>query len=215
METGTADNVFIRVDNYNYTNVRFRNSIRPTKTLAINASFVTKNNSNPTINPLAVVQQTFGVETRSRAVSASVDWDPNPKYSLSGGYIYNRVHTNAAIQLAVLGLTGLQNGTSLYFVNDNFVFVNARMQIHPRAVISIGYRIDNDSGQGNLVPVSALQLISSYPLKYQSPEAKVSIRITRNVDWNAGWQYYDYKETLFTNQNYRANIGLFVVNNSV
>src|SRR5213078_4651599 len=89
IERGTADNVFIRVDNYDYTNFRVRNTIKPTRTLAINASFVVKNNANPTVNPLATVPQTFGVETHSRAASASVDWDPNSKFSLTGGYTYN------------------------------------------------------------------------------------------------------------------------------
>jgi len=79
------------------------------------------------------------------------------------------------------------------------------VQVGSRAIISVGYRIDNDSGQGNIVPATVTDLISSYPLKYQSPEAKVTLRITRNVDWNAGWQYYDYKEKFAANQNYRAN----------
>jgi hypothetical protein len=205
VETGTADNVFVRVDNYNYTNFRVRNTIKPTKNLAINASVATKNNSNPTINPLATIPQTFGVETKSQVVSASVEWDPNPRFSLDSGYAYNHVRTNAAIQLAVLGLSGLQNGTSQYFVKDNFAYVNARVQVHPRATIQVGYRIDNDSGQGNLVPVSPTQLISSYPINYQSPEAKLTVRITRHVDWNAGWQFYNYKEKFANNQNYRAN----------
>jgi len=204
-EKGTADNVFIRTANYDYTNFRIRNVVKPTKTLAINGSFIYKNNANPTVNPLAVPPQTLGVDTKIRAVSTSVDWDPNNKVSVSAGYTYNRAHTNAAIKLAVLGLSGLQNGTSRYFVDDNFAFANVRVHVNSRAVISVGYRIDNDSGQGDVVPVSPTDLVSSYPLKFQSPEARLSIRITRNVDWNAGWQYYSYKERFATNQNYTAN----------
>jgi len=205
VETGTADNVFVRVDNYNYTNYRVRNTIRPTKTLSINASFVSKDNSNPTINPLATVQQTFGVETRSRAFSGSVDWDPNPRFSVSTGYTYNRVRTNAAIQLAVLGLTGLQNGNSLYFVNDNFFYADARIKLQERATVHVGYRIDNDSGQGNQISTVPTQLISSYPINYQSPEARLTIKISKNIDWNGGYQFYNYKETLTPTQNYRAH----------
>jgi hypothetical protein len=49
------------------------------------------------------------------------------------------------------------------------------------------------------------------------PEAKVSVRLSRNFDWNAGYQYIDYTERantvslfevapLVPNQDYRAHL---------
>jgi hypothetical protein len=40
-----------------------------------------------------------------------------------------------------------------------------------------------------------------------TPEARLSINLRRWLDWNAGWQYFDYNDTFFPAQNYQAHIG--------
>jgi hypothetical protein len=37
--------------------------------------------------------------------------------------------------------------------------------------------------------------------------ARLSIRITPKVRWNAGYQYYGYREDFSAAQNYRAHTG--------
>jgi hypothetical protein len=37
-------------------------------------------------------------------------------------------------------------------------------------------------------------LIGSFPYDLQSPEAKVVIKLHKNVDWIAGYQYFSYEE---------------------
>ncbi|MDT5155667.1 MAG: hypothetical protein QOH51_24, partial [Acidobacteriota bacterium] len=52
-------------------------------------------------------------------------------------------------------------------------------------------------------------LISSYPMSYQSPEARVAIRVNRRLDWNLGYQYYNYRESPLVSirpQNYHAHM---------
>jgi hypothetical protein len=43
-------------------------------------------------------------------------------------------------------------------------------------------------------------------MRFQSPEIKLAIKVTRNVDWNVGYQYYDYKESIVGFQNYNAHL---------
>lgn len=199
-EHGQADNVFTRVANYDYNNFRVRSLIKPTKTLSINASLVTKDNTNPA---QFVDAQNFGVETKSRILSFSGDWLPSSKFSLSGGYTYNYLNSDASVLFFLNGVK--TTGSSLYFLRDNFFFFNTRFQFHPRASLFIGYRINNDTGQGDRTPASATQLLSSYPLHFQSPEARLTVKIFEYLDWNAGWQHFNYKEKFLNNQNYRAN----------
>ena len=99
------------------------------------------------------------------------------------------------------------------------------------------YRLNQDNGQGNsrsdpvggpaitggVIPpagtaaVAANQggtLITSYPMNFNSPEARLAIVINRHLDWNLGYQYYSYNENNFLNtfpgspraQNYHAHL---------
>jgi hypothetical protein len=97
-------------------------------------------------------------------------------------------------------------GDSEYYVRDNFAFFNAFIELHPRVKLYGGYRIHNDRGQGDRVPKTTSQLITSYPVQFQSPEARVSVKINDRVDWIAGWQYYDFKERFLNRQFYQAHL---------
>lgn len=189
LERGGSDNVFTRVANYDFTNVRVRSILRPSRTLSFNASVITKNNTNPSIQE---DNTNFGVDTKSRTFSSSVDWSPNEKFSLSGGYTHSQLTSDAQI-IFFLANNAKTFGESRYFARDNFFFVNAYVQLHRRATLFAGYRIHNDPGQENRVSTATV-FIGSFPYKFQSPEAKLVVRLHKNVDWIAGYQYFDYKE---------------------
>jgi hypothetical protein len=188
MERGSADNVFTRVDNYKFTNVRVRSILRPNRTLSFNASLVTKDNSNPAI---ADVNRTFGVNIKSRVFTASLDWSPNEKFGLNGGYTRTNVTSDADI---ILFLANVQTfGQSRYFMRDNFFFATGYVRLGSRATLFGGYRIHDDAGQSDRVATPNM-LIGSFPYDLQSPEAKVVIKLHKNVDWIAGYQYFGYEE---------------------
>jgi len=79
------------------------------------------------------------------------------------------------------------------------------------------YRLNQDDGQGSRVadPAgTAGSLITSYPMSFQSPEFRLAIRLNRHLDWNLGYQYYNYNEDGFPGtfpgspraQNYHAHL---------
>ena len=51
----------------------------------------------------------------------------------------------------------------------------------------------------------------TFPLRYLSPQGRISVRINEKLRWNAGYQYYGYHEDFSvlqsTSQNYRAHTG--------
>ena len=209
-EHGTADNVFSRIGNYNYTNIRARSRYAPNKKVSFSLAVITRNNANPS-EIAGESLQDFGVDTRSRVFTGTVDWTPNARVSLSTGYNYNGVNSDAVIDYFFNSVRH-PLGHSLYLMSNNFFYVDATVQLVPRVTLYTSYRVNKDNGQGNrLADPSGTPgtLISSYPMSFQSPEARLAIKINRRVDWNLGYQYYNYNESVLVGprpQNYHAHL---------
>jgi hypothetical protein len=203
-EHGTSDNVFTRVASYNYTNFRVRSVMRPRKTLAINTSLMTYDNTNPTLAQVGTTFIPFGVDAKARIFSSSVDWTPGPNLSFNSGYTYSHLDSNAAITFFLNSVQTL--GRSKYFLRDHFFFGTANIQVHPRATLFVGFRVNHDPEQDLGTP-SPVVLASAYPYQLATPEARVCIKMMKQLDWNTGWQYFDYHDKLFSNLSYRAHIG--------
>ena len=197
LETGDADNVFTRVGNYEYTNVRLRNRVQATDQLSFNFSAVVKNNDNPSRADLrqGVPESDFGFNVESRIYSGSVDWVPSSSYSMSGGYTHTRI-TSDAVAIFYFNFVP-RVGRIQYFMRDNYFYVNGSGQPHPRVGIYGGYRIHDDNAAGNERPLIGPQLlISSYPYRFQTGELKLAFKLHDRVDWNLGYQYYDFDEDI-------------------
>ncbi|MDT4966112.1 MAG: hypothetical protein QOJ64_849 [Acidobacteriota bacterium] len=210
-EHGTADNVFTRIGNYNYTNFRARSRYAPTRTLSFNFSVITRNNANPSeIGGVSLAD--FGVDIKSRVFSSSVNWTASPKLSLSAGYTHNWQNSDAVVDYYFNSVRHPE-GHSLYFMRNHFFYLDAVAQLLPRVTLYAAYRINKDVGQGDRLtdPTGTPGfLITSYPMSYQSPEARLAIRLNRRLDWNFGYQYYNYRESPLVGpnnpQNYHAHL---------
>ena len=209
-EHGTADNVFTRIGNYDYTNIRAKSRYSYSKQLSFNLAFISRNNANPS-EIAGVSLNDFGVNTKSRIFTSSVDWTPNSRISFDGGYNYNWMDSDAVVNYFFNNI-GHPTGHALYFVRNHFFFANATAQLMPRLTLYMAYRINKDNGQDGRVadPVGTPgTLISSYPMSYQSPEGRLAYRINRHLDWNLGYQYYNYNESPIVGprpQNYHAHL---------
>ncbi len=215
-EHGGADNVFTRIGNYNYTNVRAKSRYSPNRKINFNLAVITKDNSNPS-EIAGVSLNDFGVNVKSRTFTSSVDWMVNPKLSFSTGYNYNWVNSDAVVdyfyQVPPAASVRHPLGHSLYFVRNNFFYLDMTARLSPRMTLYTSYRINRDGGQGNRLADPTGNpgtLISSYPMSYQSPEGRLAIRLNRHLDWNLGYQYYNYNESKFPlcprPQNYHAHL---------
>jgi hypothetical protein len=217
IEAGKADNVFTRLANYDFFNYRIRSRSHFDK-FAVNFSFISRDNDNPgQATPGTGVPATpgeFVTEVRSRIFSSSIDWDPINEVSLSGGYDYHHLTSEVSV-LIPLGGSALTPGLSQYFVRDSYFFIDAHIRPFSRLTLFGSYRWDYDRGYGDR-PIPALTsnlILGGYPTDFKSPEFRAAIRINKHIDWNVGYQYYDYKEEPVQNfvyalplQNYSAHM---------
>ena len=209
-EHGDADSVFTRLTNNDFTNFRVRNRINAGNQIALNFSLITKDNTNPADVitspnvPFGTPAEALDVNVKSRHFTSSVDWTPNTKFSLSSGYTHMRVTSIAGILLPISGQRRV--GESQYFSRDNHFFFNAFVRPTSRVTFYAGYHINKDNGQGDRLSPSNVILIDSYPMSFQSPEARVTLRLNRVLDWNVGYTYYNYNDRFFPVQNYHAHL---------
>ena len=234
-ERGTADNVFTRIGNYEYTNVRAKSRWAPNRQWHVNLALILRDNSNPgEINGISL--QDFDVKLKTRVFTSSVDWSPNSDITVNAGYNYNWVNSDATIHYYYNSIFH-PNGQALYYQRLNHFFADVTARLHHRVTLFASFRVNDDGGQGNrvanplggpaipggVVPpggtsaVAANQdgtLITSYPMTFLSPEARLAIRLNRHLDWNLGYQYYAYNESDFLRtfpgsvraQNYHAHL---------
>lgn len=217
VEKGEADNVFSRVENYNFTNFRVRNRVTLNR-FALNFSVITKDNTNPTRDTLTSIG--FGPVVKSRIFSGSADWNLIPELTFSSGYTYT--HQTSKTPIYIIGASSARVlGRSEFYVRDHYAFFDVVANPVKRVSIYASYRISKDTGQGNTPltnPYALLisnasttlanpqDIIFSYPFQLQSPEVRASIRLTNHIDWNIGYQYFGYKEKFQTIQDYRAHL---------
>jgi hypothetical protein len=211
VETGRADNVFTRVANYKFTNFRVRSRANFDK-FAFNTSFITKDNENPGRGPSGQ-PETFLTESRNRLFSMSVDWDPVDTFRLTTGYDYNHLTSEAFIRVPISGVQ--RDGLSQYYIRDNYFFVDVDVRPHRRVSFFGSYRWNKDRGQGDreIPPLNSPIIVGSYPIDLKMPEFRAAFRINSYIDWNVGYQYFDYKENPpqnmlygLPNQNYNAHL---------
>ncbi len=219
-ERGTSDNVFTRTGNYDYWNVRTRSRYNMSRDLRFNLALIVRENSNPSEidrGGTTVSLTDFGVDVKSRVFTSSLDWTANDKLSFSTGYNYHWQNSDAVIQYAfnstcpppVPGSTNsCITGRSLYFVRNHYFNFDLIVQPHARVTFYAAYRVNKDLGQGDRIsePLNN-RLVTSYPMSYQSPESRVAIRLNRWLDWNLGYQYYNYNESKLASYNF----GTFIV----
>lgn len=202
VEKGSADNVFTRVENYHYTNFRAR-SRWTLDDFTINVSAMTKDNTNPTFN---IVAPTVDLVTRirHRNFSGTLDWTPNSRFGFSGGYNYRYLTSYTPIIVPVTNV--LRQGFSQFFVRDHYGFAEMTARVSSRLSIFGAYRVNRDLGQGSRASSVIEQVITSYPMRFDTPEIRAAIRLNDRIDWNIGYQYYNFKDVQTPVQNYRAHL---------
>jgi hypothetical protein len=162
----------------------------------------------------------FAHSARSRQYTLDASWMPKAWFGFDASYTKQHVDT----------ATGVAYFLSGAFVNNNYIYVSnihtgyfgAHFSVLKRADMYVGFSRVQDTGDGRtLVPTSAeradavivrdpIPLAQSFPLTFQSPQARLSIKLRNKVRWDAGYQYYSYGEGFFVllpRSNYHAHTG--------
>ncbi len=213
-EVGRADNPLTPVSDRNYHTLNGRVSYR-TRKVQLSTSYKQAYNVNAPVSFSAY-------SSHSRNYSANASWAPMDWFALDASYMKLHLDTVSGIAYwaGAGGRTTLQSGNSLYMSNVHAANLGARFAVAKRADVYVGYTITKDTGDGRATATAAadaasatgalLAGVQTFPLAYQSPLARVSVRITPKLRWNAGWQFYNYHEefgVLGYYQNFHAHTG--------
>ena len=157
----------------------------------------------------------------SRGRNYSFDGSYNAKTWLSLDAGYSKLHLDTRSGIAYFAVISgrnpsfIEGDSSLYRSNIHAVNIGARAAIRKRADIFFGYNRVQDLGDSrasatagpNVATVQAFLVAQTFPLSYQSPLVRLSLRLHERLRWNFGYQYYDYSEKFLLLQNYQANTG--------
>ncbi len=159
--------------------------------------------------------------SHSRNYTANASWTPNARFSFDASYM--KLHLDTVSGLSFFAgqsaLQFYQGFSQMYVSNIHSGNLGVHVALTRRVDLYTGYSITKDTGDGRASavpagvtdPVTALfDSVETFPLSYQSPLARLSIRISPKVRWNAGWQFYNYHEDfglIVPLENYHAITG--------
>ena len=208
-EIGSNSNPFTPIGLRNYYVIRSRIQYRK-KHYTLGGGYLDNYNNNSI--------QITDYSSHSTTYTANASWNAKSWVSLDASY--SKLHVNAAGGLAFFSGSPatLTDGESLYISNIHAGNLGLRFALTRRADLYVGYNIAKDTGDGRSsnslqTATPALQLLYSvqtFPLTYQTPLFRLSVRLTAKLRYNLGYQYYGYHESfglLSENQSYRAQTG--------
>jgi len=209
-EVGRNDNPFTPVSLRNYHVIRSKLQYR-TKTVTLGGGYQENYNNNSI--------QITAYSSHARTYSANASWAAKSWVSLDASYTKLHLDTIGGIDFfagspIAQQITGM---TSIYISNIHAANLGLRFALTKRADLYLGYNITKDTGDGRASlatqPTAIGQVfynVQTFPLTYQSPLFRLSIRINEKLRYNLGYQYYGYNEQfgLFsTYENFHANTG--------
>jgi hypothetical protein len=208
-EVGRNSTPFVPISQANYHALRTRVQYRK-KTYSLGAAYQESYNNN------SIVITAYS--SRSRSYSAEGSW--NAKSWLALDASYSKLHLDTIGGIAFFAgapRSVLTAGNSIYISNIHSANLGARLPVTKRANLYLGYNITKDTGDGRgslaAQPTPAGQVlynVQTFPLIYETPLARLSVRITGKLRYNIGYQYYGYHEdfgVLSVSENYRAHTG--------
>jgi len=210
-EIGHADRPFTPVSDRDYHALGGRFEYR-VKKLTLGAAYKENYNNN------SVTLSSYS--SHARNYSANAAWAPRDWFTLDASY--SKLHLDSLsgiVFFAGVDPASSLNSNQIYISNIHAANLVARFVVAKRVDLYVGYTITRDTGdgRGSAAPAGATDPttlifapVQTFPLNYQSPLARVSIRLREKLRWNAGWQYYNYHEDFGLEsfyQGYHANTG--------
>ncbi len=209
-EIGRNDNPLTPVSLRDYHAIRSKLQYR-TKTWTLGGGYNDNYNTNSV--------QITAYSAHSRTYSGNGSWSAKSWVSLDAGY--SKLHLDTIGGIVFFAGTPravrVTDQQSMYISNIHAANIGLRFALRKYADLYVGYNMAKDTGDGraSLTAQSSansqiLYNAQTFPLTYQTPLLRISVRLTEKLRWNVGYQYYGYHEDfglLSLNQGYRANTG--------
>ncbi|HEY3455399.1 MAG TPA: hypothetical protein VGK64_12415 [Bryobacteraceae bacterium] len=151
--------------------------------------------------------------SHSRTYAGSAAWSPVKWFAFDASYSKLHLETLGGINFFANNVL-FANQISYYLSNLHVGTLSTRFSVR-RFDFYVGYSRVQDAGDGRNIPTQvvagpdlpAFRAAQTFPLAFQSPQARVSVRISERLRWNAGYQYFGYHEDFSSGQNYLAHTG--------
>jgi hypothetical protein len=151
--------------------------------------------------------------SHARTYTGSLSFAPKRWFSIDSSVSKAHVDTLGGIAFFTNGQF-LPNQLS-YYVSNLYTATLLAHLTFKCVDLSLGYSRIQDLGDGRTTPtttligpgISAFQTAQTFPLKLQTPQARLSFKLNERVRWNAGYQYFGYHETFAFGENYLAHTG--------
>jgi hypothetical protein len=213
-EVGTNNNPFTPVSLRNYHAIRSKVQYRA-KNFTLGGGYVENYNNNSI--------QVTAYSSHARNYSAEASWNARSWVSVDASYSKLHLDTVGGIaffagttvtSLFTQEVTGME---SIYLSKIHPANLGLRFALTKRTDLYLGYNITKDTGDGRgseaTQPTAIGQIfynVQTFPLTYQSPLFRISVKLTEKLRYNLGYQYYGYNEQfglLSTYENFHANTG--------
>ena len=206
LEHTNYDNTLVRIGPRKQLRYRFESNLnpKPWAIISANANIWQDSNGDSFTN--------YDGHNRNFGLNASLT--PGNRYGLDLAYDYNDVQQNALICFNDTPPTGvtlpvLSNPTGCAAVDaanpaqTNGSYINhthygtGTLMLKPaqRLTTRFGYSITSVGGE--TPQFNILQPLGSLAYNYHQPVANLSLQLSPRLDWNAGWNYYQYGEKSF------------------
>ncbi len=208
-EIGSNSNPFAPISLRNYNLVRLRAEYRQ-KNYTLGGGYLESYNNNSI--------QITAFSSRASTYTGNASWNAKSWMSLDASYSKLHLETIGGMAFFAGSPTSLMNDQSLYISNIQAGNIGLRFAVTRRADLYVGYNIIKDTGDGRssnslgqATPTGQLLYsVQTFPLTYQTPLVRLSVKLSPKLRYNVGYQYYGYHEKfglLDEDQNYRANTG--------
>jgi hypothetical protein len=194
----SADNYLTRIDPRREQQYRANVSFTPVPWLTMAANLNLREQRNPT--------QDFAYNAHARNFGFNVIASPNRFIAVETAYNY----TNTGQSNNICYASSIVAPGSFTCVNDNTVnevlgfysnhthYGSAHVVVKPvkRVQAAVGYSVINVDGSEQIL--NPLQPLGPLSYRYHQPLAFVGVGLTRQIEFRAGWNYYQYNENSFT-----------------
>ncbi|MDX2180099.1 MAG: hypothetical protein SFV18_10955 [Bryobacteraceae bacterium] len=182
-ELGRANNPFYPTSEKNYHGLSSRVQY---KRRALTLGAQAKSNYN--FNSVSL----FAHSARARSYSVDGSWQARDWLGFDANYSKQHLDTLTGIAFFYQGILS-ENERSWYVSNVHTFFGGVRASIRKRVDLYASHSYVKDAGGPSRPNVlSYFQTFQSLPFVFQAPMFRISIPVTRDIRWNAGYQFYKY-----------------------
>jgi hypothetical protein len=160
----------------------------------------------------------YSFASRNRQYGADGTWTISRTFFIDAAYA--KLHLDTLGSLNYFARVGnanvaVTNDRSYYVSNLHTANLSAHFTVRGRVDVSLGLSHIQDTGDGRATvlgnagytSLATFQSVQTFPLRFTSPQGKLSVRINDKLRWNAGYQNYGYGEQFSSAQGFRAHTG--------